>query len=130
MEGIGCMFERGCYYDEKEKVIFINMAYYNGKKPDLAMEELVAVIKQVGEKVYLVSNWEGMNFTPGSEKGYNNAIAYLLEHVKGIVRYGFDNSYMRLKVKAENIKKDFQGSKLNVFATKEEALAAIKAGKV
>jgi hypothetical protein len=124
------MNEQGCYYDEKEKVIFLHLLYYNGKAPDAALKDLIAVITRVREKVYLLSDWSGMKYVGAGEDNYNRSVTELLKHVKGIVRYGLDDSYLRLKIRAENLKNDFQDSKINIFKTKEEALAAIREGKV
>jgi hypothetical protein len=122
--------EKCCYYDKVEKVIFLNLACYLKKDSNLAKQELISVVTSVPEKVYLLADWSGVKYKGRGEETYSNSVAELLKHVKGIVRYGLDDTYLRLKIRAENLKNDFQGSQPNIFATKEEALAAIREGKV
>lgn len=122
--------EQGCYYDKQENVIFLELAYYDAHPSENPLNDIILLSNTLPQKAYLVVNGTGVKHNPEGLEAFAKALAVLLSYVKRVVRYGFNDTHTRIKLRTEVIKQDFQNSKPNIFDTREQALAAIREGSI
>lgn len=121
-----------CYYDPKEKVIFLHLSKIPNADtdPGLSFRTIIEIAKSLPEKVWLVVNWEGIKLNKDQAGDYGSRASAILPYIRGVVRYGLSDNVTRVQVRAETIKHDMNASRSNIFVTREEALAAIHNGQV
>jgi hypothetical protein len=120
------------YFDFEENVVFVDIAGLspNPSQWDEIMTDIHATLDRVKQTVYIVSCWRNVEIDLSSAQYYGECTKELLKRVRGIVRYDATEPLTRIYLIGEAIKHEMQGSRSHIYATKEEALKAIKLGKV
>jgi hypothetical protein len=123
------MDEPRCFYDEKDNVIFLNLANYrdNSGSTEIVMQDLSGILRQLPEKPYLAINFEGIKLGAEELEQYTRGAEATKNYFKGVVRFGLSDAPSRLKLRVESLKHELIAG---FYATKEEALVAIRQSKV
>lgn len=94
---------------------------------DAIFDELIALARAQPRKRWVIACWKDVKFEdPAVATYYGERTAELLEHVVGVVRYAANDPVTRAVVRSETLKHRAQGTRSNLFATFEEALAAVR----
>jgi hypothetical protein len=120
------------YYDAKEGVIFTDLTGLtsNRRTVDEVVDELLAVIRSVPKKVYLVACWKDVALDKDTAEYYGQRATEVAKQILGTVRYDTTDVVTRIALRAETVKHSLQRGKANIFPSKEAALEAIRSGKV
>jgi len=117
-------------YDPTEDVIFTDITGLLAKDTkiiDLVFDELIGIARRLHHKVYVVGCWKDVKVSnPTIAIHYGNRSAELLIHVRGVVRYAADDPLTRAYVRTEMLKHQMQGTRSNLFGTREQALQAVR----
>jgi hypothetical protein len=116
------------YYDEKENVIFSKASTdeVTSKSTDEYFDETIEIARNLPQKVFLVVCWKDTTLTPESAQQYSKRIPELLKYIRGIVRYEANDVVARILIRAETVKNNMQKAQPHIYATREEALAAVR----
>jgi hypothetical protein len=116
------------YYDEKEGVIFTNLAGLESTREitDAVINEVIAIARSLPQKVFVVVNWQGARIN--DPEYYGQRVAELMQYIRGVVRYSATDVHTRIAIRTQTIKRHLQASRSHIFNSKEEALAAIRSG--
>lgn len=119
-------------YDEKEGVILTDLTGLTSSRQtvDEVIDEVIQIADSLPQKTYLVACWKNLQLDKDTADYYGQRLIELLQHVRGIVRYEATDVITRIAIRAETVKHNLQGAKANIFANKEEALEAIRKGRV
>lgn len=117
------------YYDPQEKVIMVD---YSSLQLTVAMlkefyDTIIAIAKNLPEKPYVLINFKDSQMMEGAREYFAQRYSEILKFIKTIVRYNVNVFITRITLQAENVT---QGKQINIFATKEEALQAIREGRI
>ena len=115
-------------YDPKENVIFSHAATreLSVESTNEYFDETIALARSLPQKVFLVVCWKDIKLTPEVAKQYSARLPELIKHVRGIVRYQAEDPLTRIVVRAETVIHNFQKAQAHIYATREEALAAVR----
>ncbi len=116
------------YYDAKDDVVIVD---FTGLRvtPELFREihaQALAVIASLPKKVYALICWKDATFEENMPELYGELSAELLSKVKGIIRYEANVAVTNITIRGQTIKRRTQGTHSYIFATKEEALEAVR----
>jgi len=118
------------HYDPIENVIFTditNLVAKDTKIIDEVFDELIAIARRLHQKVYVVGCWKNVKVSnPSIAIHYGNRSAELLIHVRGVIRYAADDPLTRAYVRTEMLKHQTQGTRSNLYETREAALQAVR----
>jgi hypothetical protein len=118
-------------FDPGENVIFTdatNAAHASRATIDEIFDELIAIARARPEPVYVVACWKNAGFADRAvAEYYGQRTAELLKHVRGVVRYGADDPITRSFIRTESMKHRDEGVRSNLFETRADALAAVRA---
>jgi hypothetical protein len=119
-------------FDPKENVIATDVTGVSGTREsiDEIFDELTAVAKSLRRKVWVVACWKQVTFDEeGAAEYYGKRTAELLHWVKGVMRYGADDPLTRSYIRTQTLKHRAEGTRSNLFETRREALAAVRAAE-
>jgi len=116
------------YYDPKEKVIVADLTGLALSEPILRKmaAEVVQLAKSLSEKVFMISCWKVVKIDDNFGKYFPELTAELLRYTRGIVRYEATEVLTRANIRTQTVKHHHQNTQSHIYATREEALAAIR----
>lgn len=119
------------HYDATENVILTDVtgiAAATRAVIDDIFDELNAIARSLREPVYVVACWKQVTFRdPAVAEYYGQRTGDLLKYVRGVVRYGADDPITRSYIRAQAMKHRAEGTRSNLFDSRAEALAAVRA---
>jgi hypothetical protein len=120
---------RHAQYDAADNILWVDMSNHTLDKAFLQefVTEFKKLIAPLPKKPYLAVFMENTILPAELKVDYGKASAEVAGMVKAVVRYGKIDFLTKLGLQTENIN---SGRQSNVFATKEQALTAIRAGEV
>lgn len=116
------------YYDAKERVIFSHSteAEPTVATTDAFFDETIEIAHRLPQKVFMIVSWKDTRMTPECAKRYNERLPELLKYIRGIVRYQADDRISRIYIRTATVIHNFQRSQAHIYASREEALAAVR----
>jgi hypothetical protein len=118
---------------EAENIIHVDAHGIEGTIAEV--DEIIGTVERLAvlrkEKPYVVTNWSGSSIQASAVEHYKQHIRKLVPLVRAIVRYGVTESSSRVLVRTTAVLTGGGPSAAsNIFETKEQAFAAIRAGRV
>src|SRR5688572_2894293 len=103
-------------YDTKERVVLVDLSGLTmTDEIGAALErELLSLAQSLPHKVFAVVCWQDTWLDPAQNQGYGPALAELLSHFRGIVRYGVSNLGTRTAIRAATVKGHLQGTQSHI----------------
>lgn len=117
------------FYNREDDVIDLDISNLSLTKP-LAVaifDDLVQMAKSQPHKVYIMTCWQGAVMPPDVKDYYAFRMTELLPLIKGVARYQVTEFLTKMGVKVSNISIN---NSTTMFATRAEALEAVRSGKV
>jgi hypothetical protein len=94
---------------------------------DEIFDELIAVGRSRPRKTWVIACWRDVKIDdPAVATYYGERTAELMQYVAGVVRYAANDPVTRAIVRSETLKHRAQGTRSNLYATFDEALAAVR----
>jgi hypothetical protein len=117
-------------YEPKNDVIFVDATGIKAQTletVDAIFDELEAISKQYPRR-YAIICWKDVEIgSPAVAAHYGERAARWNTMLAGVVRYAADDPLLRSYIRTEALKHQKSGMRSNLYATLEEALAAIEA---
>lgn len=116
-------------YDEQENIIHTDISGIVATIPivDEVIDEVIELAGTLPSKVFMVVCWRKVKMANASvATHYGNRLPGLLKHIRGIIRYDVSEVASRIVIRSETLKHNVQHSRSHIYATKEEALAAVR----
>lgn len=88
--------------------------------------QLIAAAEKLDHKTYGLVNWENTKIPPEHVDYYGAASAKAAGYYLAIVRYGIGDILANTAVRSQVVRRGVQGSRSYIYATREEALEAIR----
>ena len=116
------------YYDTTERVLLIDFTgvTLTSELLEQILHRIIDITKNLPHKVYALTCWKDAILPPEVSEQYGLTTAELLKYVRGIVRYESNIMLTNVTIRANTVRLHLQGSRSNLFSSKEEALAAIR----
>lgn len=115
-----------CYYDEQEKVIFLDASNLT-LTPALVSEinaDLLELARSLQPyKPYVISCWHNTKMSATAKERHEKEMGEMLKYVKGFVRYDMTDFMTKIGIQSESVN---YGKSSNIFNSREEALQAIR----
>jgi hypothetical protein len=114
-------------YDPTENVIFTDFTGLT-----ITQEIMAAVLQDcitaaqalLPNKVYVLACWENVQMVMDGNT-YGEYVGQLLQHVKGIIRYGANNLLVNVIIRNQTVKHHFQNTQSHLYKTRAEALEVL-----
>lgn len=115
-------------FDEGNNVIWADFSglVVNRENFDAIIAETIGIAKELPFKVYAISYWHNTYMGPEMAEYFGEQCQILLQHLKGLVRYGVANPITNITIRSSTLMSHLQGNNSHIYATKEEALAAVR----
>jgi hypothetical protein len=114
-------------YDPTENVIFTDFTGLIITQEVMAaiLQDTVAVaLTLLPNKVYVLACWENVQMAMDGNT-YGEYVGELLQHVKGVVRYGANNLLVNVTIRNQTVKHHFQNTQSHLYKTRAEALEVL-----
>ncbi|MEI6046314.1 MAG: hypothetical protein WCS37_18345 [Chloroflexota bacterium] len=122
------------YYDQNEEVIVADFTNLTITRDiiDRAVADARELAWRLPRKVWAFACYRNskMDQELVSSGYYDRKLAEFQDCVHGIIRYGSEESSLMLGLRTPTVAYHLQGSRSNFFATKEEALTALRRGEI
>lgn len=117
------------YYDAQEKVIMVDYTNLQLTVPILKefYDSIIKTAQGLPEKPYVLINFQNAQMMDGGREYFVQRYGEIMKVIKAFVRYNVNVFITRITLQAEDIT---QAKKADTFATKEEALQAIREKRV
>lgn len=94
---------------------------------DAIFDELIAIGRARARKTWVIACWKDVKIEdPALATYYGERTAELMKYVAGVVRYATTDPITRAIVRSETLKHRKDGTRSNLYATFEDALAAVR----
>jgi hypothetical protein len=115
-------------YDEQEQILFLDLtnAIITREVVDSITTAVKTISEQQGHKLYILACWAGVTLDPSVADYYGEQMQLSQIYVSGIVRYDATDLFSNVTIRAQTVRKHLQGSRANIYPTKEAALEAIR----
>jgi hypothetical protein len=115
-------------YDEQAQLIFLDLSntVITHEVVDGITASVKTISEQQGHKIYILACWTGVTIEPGVADYYGEQMQLSQIYVAGIVRYDATDLFSNVTIRAQTVRKHLQGSRSNIYPTKEAALEAIR----
>lgn len=125
---LGLLLERATY-DRKNDVIWVDATGVEAethRDVDAVFDPIIAAAKAHPDR-YVIACWRDVKIADAEIAAYyGKRSAELLTLCRGILRYAVTDPQTRAHVRTEMIKHRAGGSRLNLYESREEALAAVE----
>lgn len=118
-----------CYYDEVEKVIFVDLtglSVETSQIVDEVVDEGIGLAKTLPKKVFQVVCWKNVTMSPIATERYGERLPELMKYLSGIVRYDATEVTTRIAIRSMTVTNNIQKAKAHIYSSKEEALAVVR----
>jgi hypothetical protein len=93
------------------------------------LEQVLAEIKEITsplpQKVFIASCLRNTTISTGLNEEFGQLTAELLTYVRGVVRYGVNDSFTNIMIRTSTVSRRLQSIQSHIYPDREAALAAI-----
>ncbi len=117
------------HYDETENVIFCDPTEIppTEQAVDEVFDEVIEIAKGLlPRKVFLVVCYKDVKMNTSLSEYYGQKVAQVHQYLRGAVRYAADDVVTRIALRSITVKYNLQKSQAHIYASKEEALEAVR----
>ncbi len=117
------------YYDPEEEVIFCDPTGLSASKEniDLIAAEVEGVARSIlPKKVFMVVCYKEVKMSPELAEYYGERMTTTQKMLNGSVRFAMEDVVTRIALRSEIVKHGLQKGQAHIYASKEEALAAVR----
>lgn len=119
-------------YDPIDGVIDLDLSGLRATARDVDAigDALIAMAAGLPHPPYVVACWRGTVLDAEAARRYPVRLVEVTGYVRAIVRYEAIDSFTRVLIRTETIKRRLQNSRAFIFDSRQDAMRAIRAGTI